>query len=443
MSSLEKRFFAHWKGNRFGDISGPVLLAVSGGSDSMAMAHLFLHCKLPFGVAHCNFQLRGDEADADEQLVRDWCTTHNVPFFFVRFDTKSKVEEWKKGTQETARILRYEWLETIRKDNGYARIATAHHANDNAETLLMNLFKGTGISGLHAIPHQHGNIIRPLLFASKKDINSYVATAAVQYREDASNATVKYLRNNVRLNIIPVIENAFPNVIDSLNAGIQRFAEAEQLYNKAVTRELKRLLEQRGNDYYIPVRKLAKTPQLNAICYELFKQFGFAPGQLQDVLSLLSAESGHYVSSSTHRVLRNREFLIVTVFDTRETDFVPIDRIPVTMRAGSKRYKFRYSAVPADLTTDASTAYIDVAMLEQPLVLRRWKQGDYFYPLGMDMKKKKISRYLVDKKVPLHEKDDIWVLESNKRIAWVAGHRMDERFKVTATTIEVLVARIG
>lgn len=441
--SLLKKFQENWRRYGFNTIQQPVLLAVSGGADSMVMAHLFLESNTPFAIGHCNFQLRGEEADKDEALVRVWCADNHIPFHNVRFDTAAKVEQWKKGVQETARILRYEWLEQIRSQHNYAAISTAHHANDNAETLLMNLFKGTGISGLHGILPENGRIIRPLLFASKKDIANYAQQYDVPYREDASNATDKYTRNDIRLNILPAIEKSFPNIINSLNSSIQRFAEAEELYKKAIEQERKKLLELRGKDYYVAVKKLQKRSPLHTICYELFKPFGFATGQVQDIISLLTSESGHYIISPTHRIIRDRDFLIITVFDTRQADFITIENIPITLRAGERQFKFRYAPAPAEIPADSNVAYIDAAKLEQPLILRRWKQGDYFYPLGMGMKKKKLSRFLIDKKMPLHDKENVWVLESNKRIVWVAGHRLDERFKVKPGTTEVMVATVN
>ena len=245
---LLKRFIEHWNKRQLADKQQTVLLAVSGGSDSMAMSHLFLNAGLSFSIAHCNFQLRGEEADKDEQLVRDWCFDNNIVFHHIRFDTKEKMEEWGTGVQETARILRYEWLENLRKEQGYSHIATAHHANDNVETLLMNLFKGTGIAGLHGIPVVNERIIRPLLFAQKKDIASYIAEHNIPYRDDASNATDNYLRNAVRHHIVPVVEEWFKDGVQQVNESITRFSEAETLYRKAVDRELKRLIEKRGND---------------------------------------------------------------------------------------------------------------------------------------------------------------------------------------------------
>ncbi len=419
------------------DIS-PVLLAVSGGMDSMCMAYLFSRSNLPFAIAHCNFQLRGEEADKDQQLVSEWAAKHNVPFHTVNFDTADKSAEWKKGTQETARILRYEWLDNIRQTNKYAYIATAHHANDNVETLLMNLFKGTGISGLHGIPLRNGNIIRPLLFAERSDIAAYVAANDIPYRDDASNATDAYLRNAVRHNIVPVINEWFPNAVQNVGQSIQRFSQAEELYRKAIDTEKKKLLEHRGKDIYIPVRKLNKRTPLETICYELFLPYGFISAQLPQILHLLTAETGKFIQSPTHRIIRNRDFLILTTIPQSATDFIAVDGVPCTIDTGLHKFKFTVINDIGHIDQDPGVAYIDMKRLTFPLFLRKWRTGDYFYPLGMQMKKKKIGRFLTDRKIPLHEKEHVWVLECDKRIAWVAGMRLDERFKIKDSTASVL-----
>lgn len=438
---LLKRFIENWNKRQLADKQQTVLLAVSGGSDSMAMSHLFLKAGLSFSIAHCNFQLRGEEADKDEQLVREWCFDNNIVFHHVRFDTKEKMEEWGKGVQETARILRYEWLENLRKEQGYSHIATAHHANDNVETLLMNLFKGTGIAGLHGIPVVNERIIRPLLFAQKKDIANYIAEHNIPYRDDASNATDNYLRNAVRHHIVPVVEEWFKDGVQQVNESITRFSEAEILYRKAVDRELKRLIEKRGNDYYILVRKLIKTEPLSTICYELLQPFGFTALQVTSVINLLIAETGKRVESQTHHIIRNRDFLIITAKQFNATDFIQIDSVPCSIHAGKYQFVFSADDDNKHIPSDNNIAHIDIEKLSFPLILRRWKTGDYFYPLGMGMKKKKLSKLFIDNKVPLHEKEHVWVLESDKRIVWVAGMRLDERFKVKETTQNVLVVR--
>jgi tRNA(Ile)-lysidine synthase len=420
---------------------GGVLLAVSGGMDSMVMAGLFLQSDIKIAVAHCNFGLRGVEADLDEQLVRDWCNTNNIKFHTAKFDTKKRSLEWKKGTQETARILRYEWFEEIRKENNYAKIVTAHHANDNVETLLVNLFKGTGISGLHGILPVNGNIIRPLLFATKEMLTAYANENKIQFREDASNTTDDYLRNAVRHNIVPVVEQLFPGAVTNVNESIARFSQAEILYKKAIEQEKKKLLEQRGQDFYIPVLKLRNRLPLSTICYELLHPFGFTSAQVPHILNLLSAETGHYVSSSTHRIIRNRNFLIITTIPADAADFIVVDAVPCTIDTGKYIFSFAIENKPKVIPANANEAYLDLKGIEFPIMLRKWRIGDYFYPFGMKMKKKKVSRLLIDEKVPLHEKEDIRILECSKRVAWVSGIRPDERFKVKDNTEKVLVVK--
>ena len=439
--NLLQNFREQWAAKQYVLPGEAVLLAVSGGGDSMVMADLFLESKLIFAVAHCNFGLRGEASELDEQLVCDWCKANKIKFHCIRFETKKRSQEWKKGIQETARILRYEWFEKIRKENNYAKIVTAHHANDNIETLLINLFKGTGISGLHGIHPENGHIIRPLLCAAKEAIAAFAASNAVSYRDDASNDSDDYLRNAVRRNIIPAVVQWFPNAIDNVNESIVRFWQAEQLYKKAIEQERKKLVQQRGQDYYIPILKLRHHEPLATICYELLSPFGFSSAQVPHVLNLLNSGTGHYISSSTHRVIRNRDFLVVTTHPADTADLVVVDAAPCTIDTGKYRFSFTVQLKPKLIPADPNIAYLDLKMLEFPLLLRKWRLGDYFYPFGMKMKKKKVSRLLIDEKVPLHEKEDIRILECSKRIAWVSGIRPDERFRVKESTEQVLVVK--
>ncbi len=438
--ALLGKFKEHWK-SKFSSDTDSILLAVSGGEDSMVMADLFLKSHIQFGVAHCNFGLRGKDADLDEQLVRDWCAANTIRFHSVRFETQKKSEEWKKGIQETARILRYEWFEQIRAHFRYTRVATAHHGNDNVETLLINLFKGTGISGVHGILPENGKVIRPLLFATKEMIAAYAGANNIIFREDASNASDDYLRNAVRHNIIPAVQQWFPNGIANANESIARFAQAELLYKKAIEQERKKLIEQRGKDFYVPIRKLSKREPLETLCYELMHPFGFSSAQVPQIIHLMSAESGHYLSSDTHRLIRNREFLIVTTLPTNHADLILVEAAPCTVDTGKEIFSFAIQPKPQQISPDRNLAYLDLHHVEFPLALRIWKTGDYFYPFGMKMKKKKISRMLIDEKVPLHEKEHIRILESGKRVAWLCGMRIDDRFKITDTTESVLVVK--
>lgn len=419
--------------------NGKLLLAVSGGIDSMVMVHLAHKVGITMGVAHCNFGLRGAASDMDQALVHDWCLQNGVAFHTTRFETKEYAAEWKKGTQETARILRYEWFDALRQEFGYCRTATAHHANDNAETLLINLFRGTGIQGLHGIVADNGMVLRPMLFATREQILAYAKEENIAWREDESNASDDYSRNAIRHNVIPEVEKLFPNVVANLNESIKRFAEAEQLYNGAIATQRKKLVEKRGNDYYIPIRKLRHISPLGTICYELMQPYGFTAAQTPQIIKLLDAEAGRYVTSATHRVIRDRDFLVVTTVATEMTDMIQVESVPCEVYTGGGSFHFALKDRPEVLPTDNHIACVDASALIFPLILRRWRTGDYLYPLGMGMKKKKVSRLLIDQKVPLHIKEHIWVLECNKRIVWVAGIRLDERFKVRPGTKDVVI----
>lgn len=438
---LLEQFREYCRARGYDFTAGRTLLAVSGGVDSMVMADLCLKAGMPFGVAHCNFGLRGSAADGDEQFVKEWCSSNGVDFFSVQFDTKQKSAEWKKGTQETARILRYEWFEVIRRQHGYTWVATAHHANDNVETLLINLFRGTGISGLHGILPQSGSVIRPLLFASKEKIAAYAGANSINFREDASNATDDYLRNAVRHNIIPVAEGLFPGAVEHVNESIERFSQAEVLYRMTVEQERKKLVEKRGQDHYIPILKLRKRPAMETLCYELFLPFGFGSSQLPHILRLMDAGSGHFISSASHRIIKDRGFLIVTTLSAETVDTVAIDALPCVVDMGRYSFSFSVQDNHGAISVDPDEAWLDIREVAFPLMLRKWRQGDYLYPFGMGMKKKKVSRLLIDAKVPLHEKEQVYVLESARRLLWIAGIRTDERFRITGSTEKVLVVR--
>ncbi|GAA4459712.1 tRNA lysidine(34) synthetase TilS [Nemorincola caseinilytica] len=439
MNDLLAQFRTHWH-SAFAALGGkPVLLAVSGGVDSMALLQLFIDSSIPFAVAHCNFGLRGAASDLDEVLVRDRCLQAGVVCHITRFATKEMAAEWKKGTQETARILRYEWFGDLQQEFGYVRTVTAHHANDNVETLLMNLFRGTGIQGLHGILPDNGKLVRPLLWATREQIMEYAVANNITWRDDESNASDDYLRNAIRHNVIPEVQKLFPGMVDNVNGSIGRFAEAEQLYNKAVKAEIVILIEKRGSDHYIAIRKLRHRTPLATICYELLQPFGFTAAQIPQAMALLDAGAGKYMTSGTHRVIRDREFLVITALAPADADMIQVEGAPCTIDTDRYSFSFAIKDVPASIPADKDVAYIDAGAITFPLLLRRWRTGDHLYPLGMGMKKKKVSRLLIDLKVPLHEKEHVWVLECNKRIVWIAGIRPDERFKVRPSTRQVLV----
>ncbi|PWV55861.1 tRNA lysidine(34) synthetase TilS [Chitinophaga sp. S165] len=417
----------------------PLLLAVSGGVDSVVMACLVKAAGFTFSIAHCNFQLRGEESLRDEAFVEDLANRLEVPFYKVRFDTLAYTTEHRVSIQVAARQLRYEWLENtmVRAECSY--VATAHHMQDSTETVLMNLSKGTGIAGLHGILPKQANLVRPLLYSQKAEILAYATQHGISFVEDSSNIIVKYTRNFFRHKVIPVIQEAYPGVVANIAGSIERFREAEILYAQSVERHIKRLVVQKGNMYMIPVLKLQKTIPMQTVAWEIFRQYGCSAAQLPQVIELLSSSSGKLVETSTHRIIRDRQWLLVTPLTEEEATVIVIekDRTAVSTSTGILRFKTSNRKETTSIPGAAAIAMLDKGSLQYPLLLRKWKQGDYFYPLGM-RKKKKLSRFFIDQKLSLPQKENIWVLESAKTIVWIVGLRIDDRFKVTDQTKELL-----
>jgi tRNA(Ile)-lysidine synthase len=439
MEDLAQQFEQHWKQHKFPAKNVGILLALSGGKDSMALAFLLKQLGYSFAIAHCNFQLRGDDSLQDEAHVLAWAQKNNITCHHIRFDTQTSITEFKMGLQETARKLRYDWFAQLCNEHHYAAIATAHHANDNAETLLINLCKGTGIAGMHGIPVHNKNIIRPLLFASRIDIDTFVQEHQIPFREDASNASNKYLRNAVRHQVIPVLNELFSNAVEKINESIHRLQQVEAIYLAAIEQEKKKLIEQRGTDFYLSIPLLKKRIAWESICYEICSKYGFSAQQNTAIIKLLDSSSGHYIDSPTHRILRDRQFLIITTKSEIKSEHLLIDQIPCQIE--TEEGKFSFSVIDATAINninDTHTAFVDTTCIKLPLLLRKWRTGDYFYPLGMGMKKKKISRYFIDQKMPLHHKDKIWIIEQDKQIVWLAGYRLDERCKIKPSSKQAL-----
>lgn len=414
-----------------------LLLAVSGGVDSVVLCELCRQAGYAFSMAHCNFQLRGEESDRDEQFVRQLAARYNVPLFVKSFDTKQYVADHKCSKQEAARELRYAWFDELQDEQeragaGRIHLLTAHHADDNIETAAMNYFRGTGVKGLRGMLPRQGRIIRPLLFARRKEIEDFAWLHQLEFVTDSSNLEEAYARNFFRLRLIPLFKAVYPEVEQNLLHNLERFAEVETLYEEIIALHRKKLVEQKGNEYHIPVLKLKKTRPLRTVVYEIFRQWGFTAHQAPEVMALLESETGKYVASATHRVFRNRNWLVISPGRSEEADHILVEEgvAEVVYPGGRLLLQASDNTSPAGADTAAT---LDARHIQYPLLLRKWKAGDYFYPLGMK-KKKKVSRFLIDKKLSLTEKEKVWVVESGHRIIWVVGQRIDERFKVTGQT---------
>ena len=416
-----------------------LLLAVSGGVDSVVLCELYKQTGYDFSIAHCNFQLRAEDSNRDEKFVKQLAKKYEVVFYAKTFETKAVAAKEKKSVEETARDLRYAWFEELSIKHGYTYIVTAHHANDNIETVLMNFFRGTGIKGLHGILPKQNKIIRPLLFATKKEIENFAAARPLTFVTDDTNAQNDFTRNYFRNDLIPAVQKVFPGAEENILKNITRLGEAEQLYNQAIDFHKKKLLEQKGNEIHIPVLKLQQTTPLSTILYEIIKEYNFTAHQTEDVIALLQSESGKYVQSASHRIIRNRKWLIICSNKTGEAQHILIEENNTQIKFAAGEIKFEKPALTTNYKPQATNliAELDMDEIKFPLLLRKWKQGDYFYPLGMQ-KKKKISRFLIDQKLSLTQKENVWIIETNKKIIWVVGMRIDDRFKITDKTKAVL-----
>ena len=418
-----------------------LLVAVSGGLDSVVLCELCNQAGFKFSIAHCNFQLREDESERDEIFVKELANKYKVPYFVKKFNTSSYAEAGKLSIQEAARELRYKWfnelVENEKQNQKPVWLLTAHHADDNIETQLLNLFKGTGIKGLRGIEPKRNFIVRPLLFASKNDLLHFAETLNLDWVEDSSNALDKYSRNYFRHQVIPLIEKISPNAVENLKNNIPRFREVFILYQQAISNHKKKLLVAKGEEIHIPVLKLKKTIPLRTVLFEIIEPFGFTSKQISEVEKLLDSETGKVVYSNHYRIIRHRNWLILAHSQDKQSNIIIItdEKGQVDFEGGHLSLKISQK-IPGDQALE-NTAYLDAKNLEFPLLLRKWKTGDYFYPLGME-KKKKISRFLIDQKISKTGKENVWVLEMNKKIIWVVGMRIDNRFKIIPQTTTVL-----
>lgn len=435
------RFLEFTQRNQLFQKQEKVLLAVSGGRDSVLMAHLFNEAKLNFGIAHCNFGLRGKESDDDETFVRELASAFNVPFITVRFATAAFSEENRISIQMAARELRYNWFEEMRIQYGYQYIAVAHHQSDATETILLNLVRGTGISGLHGIRPKRINIIRPLLFLSSEEIKEHVSSNNIQFREDSSNSSVKYARNKIRLNVIPHLRELNPGLDETFASNSRRFEDIEEFLNIHAG-SLRRTLFEAGKqgETYIPIGKLKGLTPLKLLLFELFKPYNFEEPVLDDLVQAWDGQSGKKFESPTHTLLLDRQRLILKSNERPETHEVLIEEHENAIQWKHLYFKSRYETTHGlTIPTRHEIAFFDADLLQFPLKLRLWKKGDFFYPFGMKGKKK-VSDLFTSLKLSLFSKENVPVLENgNGDILWIVGFRTDDRYKITPPTNRVFI----
>jgi tRNA(Ile)-lysidine synthase len=439
-------FQKHWQQHfvHIAPNNSHLLLAVSGGLDSVVLVDLITKSGYNCSIAHCNFTLRDLESDRDEQFVIALGNQYNLQVHTKRFATAQFAVDHKISTQEAARNLRYQWFQElldVAKQNDASKnyyVLTAHHADDNIETVVFNFFRGTGISGLHGILPVNGQIIRPLLFARRTEIAVYAAQNKISWVEDSSNATDKYSRNFIRHQVLPLVKNIFPSVEENLLHNINRISEIEQIYQASVQQIIAKLIVPKGVELHVPILKLQKQQSIATIVFELIKPYNFTAAQVPGVLSLCTADNAKFVASTTHRIIKNRNWLIIAPSQIPESQTFVIESDNDNIIFGNQSLQIEHlSNTPTEIIADANKVQLDAAQILFPLLLRKAKTGDYFYPLGMT-KKKKVSRFLIDQKLSATQKEKVWVLESNQRIVWIVGYRIDNRFKISPHTKQVL-----
>ncbi len=415
-----------------------ILAAVSGGVDSVVMMHLLLQAGYQTGIAHCNFQLRGKESDEEQQFVRQLAAYHKLPFYSRNFDTQNYASENKLSIQIAARQLRYGWLNELRGQYHYHVIALGHNKDDLAETFFINITRGTGLKGITGIKARNDHIVRPLLFADRKEIYQFSREFDLDFREDSSNLTDKYLRNRIRHHILPEFQRYNPRFLDTLWENTERFREAYAFYEQAIEQKKSELLFTQGYDAYIDVDKLSRTDEKRTVLFEILRHYNFSRETILEIVANLDAEPGKIYYTSSHRLIIDRKYLIVTDKQLEDSRRYYIDestrRIDEPLSLG---FKFIESAIHYHIPKDPAIAAVDCEKVKFPLILRKWQDGDYFKPFGFDHHKK-LSDYFTDRKYSLLDKERTWVLASAEKIVWIVGDRPDDRFKIDQDTAHIL-----
>ena len=407
-----------------------LLLATSGGLDSMVMVDLFRKLSFEIAIAHCNFQLRGVESFEDQNFVQHYAEANEIKLFVTQFDTEAFAKDYKLSTQVAARELRYNWFYELLETEEFDYVLTAHHADDNLETFLINLVRGTGLDGLTGIPAKNKNVIRPLLLFSRQEIEQYAKENNIDWREDSSNASDKYLRNKIRHNLVPILKELNTDFLSSFHKTQLYLQESKTMVEDASIMVYQQVAKESGKDIHFDLNKLQQLPNYKSYLYQWLREFGFLAWE--DIYDLVESQSGKQVFSNEFRLLKNRDFLIlspINIEDKKEEYYIFKDQKEI-----DSPLNLSFSKV-ADIGIVSNRAiFVDEDKLHFPLVLRRWNEGDTFQPFGMEGKSKKVSKIFKDEKLSLIDKENTWLLCSDDTIVWIIGIRQDERFKIGKTT---------
>jgi tRNA(Ile)-lysidine synthase len=433
-----QQFIEYIKKNALFSLKDKILLGVSGGKDSALMVQLFKLAGIQFSIAHCNFNLRADESQRDEAFVRLLANTMEVPFYVAHFDTKDYAVQHQISIQMAARTLRYQWFEKIRNDENYAYIALAHHQNDSMETLLLNLTRGTGISGLHGILPKRNQLIRPMLFLSREEIDELVAVNNIDYVMDSSNESIKYARNLIRHNVIPHLREINPNLAHTFVQNMKHFAQTEELLQQVVEQTKALIAREEDGITYFSVDKIKVLQPQQLLLFELLKPFHFSATVVDEIIQSLTKQSGTSFYSHSHRATLNRDELMISAITSPKSAHYFIHSGVEAISIGDQKISLFHTNSNL-VENNKLKAFVDAERLIFPLIIRFKQDGDRFMPLGMKQYKK-LSDFFIGQKIPLPQKDNIPLLiNGNGEIIWVVGLRQDNRYKVNATTKKVVI----
>lgn len=412
-----------------------VVVGLSGGMDSMALLDILTLLGYNCVAAHCNFHLRGDESDRDAAFVKKWCSDSDIQFTSVDFDTAHYAAAKKISIEMAARELRYSWFEKVRKQYGAYAVAVAHHKDDSVETVLLNLIRGSGVRGLTGIASKNKNVVRPMLCVTRAEIEEYITNRGIPYVTDSTNNEDFYLRNYIRINIIPLLKELNPSVCEAINRTSRNISEAEKVYSEYIHKIIKSVC----NNNKIDIRQLRQTASPQSVLYEILSPLGFNTTVIENILQSMDSNPGKVFYSEGYRVVKDRNsFLIGSLEDglaRRESYLISDDTEEIT---DPVCLAFHRKTMPVEIDKSSNYLYADADKLKFPLKLRRWRQGDWFVPFGMKGKKK-LSDYFTDRKFSLPDKEDVWVLLSGDDIVWIVGERSDNRFRITERSINAFM----
>ncbi|HOV71654.1 MAG TPA: tRNA lysidine(34) synthetase TilS [Dysgonamonadaceae bacterium] len=423
------------KENRLLDPEDRVIVGFSGGMDSVTLLDVLLSLGYHCVAAHCNFHLRGEESERDAAFVKQWCEHIGVEMVSVDFDTYRYATTHKISIEMAARELRYEWFEDMRKQHHANVIAVAHHRDDLVETVLLNLIRGTGIRGLTGISPKNNSIVRPLLCVSRDEIEAYVDERKLPFIFDSSNSDDVFVRNFLRLNIMPLLEKINPSVKNAMYRTARHVGEAKKIYDYYVETQKKAIFV----DNQIDIEKLKATLSPAVMLFEILTPLGFNASVIEDISQRLDSTPGKVFYSDNYRLIKDRSKLILEkIADKKlQQEEYTIDKVSQEI-TDPIRLKISFLSGYTTINKDPRFLYADADKLSFPLTLRKWQSGDWFVPFGM-RGRKKLSDFFTDRKFSLADKENAWVLSSGENIVWIVGERPDERFKVTESTENVMV----